>query len=220
MSDEMGCVTGVVKKVERIKISSKRYDITVSKNHNFFANGLCVHNCSSSYFLHKTKRWGVSSWMFGVCSRNIWMKTKDNSNYWGIAKKYDLEKRLCSLKEEVVVQGEICGPKIQGNKYGLKENDFFVFNVLMNGKRFSANGVQSFCRQLGLKTVPYLKTNSVIVIKNAGSIGDVVREMVAYADAKSVLADVPREGIVCRLSDNPYVSFKIINPNFLLKYGE
>jgi len=29
----------------------------------------------------------------------------------------------------VVIQGEGCGPKIQKNKYNLKELEFFVFNV-------------------------------------------------------------------------------------------
>jgi hypothetical protein len=46
-----------------------------------------------------------------------------------------------------------------------------------------------------------------------------IPEMVEYAKGKSILADVPREGIVVR-SYKKMVSFKVINPDFLLKYEE
>jgi hypothetical protein len=35
-----------IKKITKIKNISKKYDISVSGNHNFFANGILVHNCS------------------------------------------------------------------------------------------------------------------------------------------------------------------------------
>jgi hypothetical protein len=35
-----------IKSIKKVKTSSKRYDLTVSKNHNFFANGVLVHNCT------------------------------------------------------------------------------------------------------------------------------------------------------------------------------
>ena len=45
----------IVEKVKDIEYSGKKgtYDITVSKNDNFFANGIVTHNCS---FLHKARR--------------------------------------------------------------------------------------------------------------------------------------------------------------------
>ena len=176
---------------------------------------------SATYSLHKTKRWGMPSWIFVVCSRNLWLKTKDNSAYWGIAKKYDLENKLRVLRSEVVIQGEICGPKIQGNKYGLKEDDLFVFTVIENDVKYSPLAMTAFCDRLGLKTVPIIASSIVPSIKPETPLGDVVRAWVAYAGGPSKLnKDVPREGIVVRLIENPNVSFKIINQEFLLRFGE
>lgn len=36
-----------IKSIKKIKTTSKRYDLTIAKNHNFFANGMLVHNCSA-----------------------------------------------------------------------------------------------------------------------------------------------------------------------------
>lgn len=36
-----------IKSIKKIKTPSKRYDLTIAKNHNFFANGILVHNCSA-----------------------------------------------------------------------------------------------------------------------------------------------------------------------------
>lgn len=36
-----------IKSIKKIRTPSKRYDLTVAKNHNFFANGILVHNCSA-----------------------------------------------------------------------------------------------------------------------------------------------------------------------------
>jgi hypothetical protein len=36
-----------IKTIKKVKTPSKRYDLTVAKNHNFFANGVLVHNCSA-----------------------------------------------------------------------------------------------------------------------------------------------------------------------------
>jgi len=47
---------------------------------------------------------------------------------------------------------------------------------------------------------------------------DITQSIINMSDAKSVLYDVPREGLVWRLIDNPTISFKAINPNFLLKF--
>jgi hypothetical protein len=46
---------------------------------------------------------------------------------------------------------------------------------------------------------------------------DNVEEALEYSKGTSQLYDTPREGIVCRNSDNN--SFKAINPEFLIKYN-
>jgi ATP-dependent RNA circularization protein (DNA/RNA ligase family) len=113
------------------------------------------------------------------------------------------------------VQGEIIGSKIQGNKYNRDGNEFYVFNVYQydQGRRVSFRQEQQvlFCDKLGLNTVPRLKYNE--------SIGTSIPELVENAKGKSVLADVIREGVVYRNYEHN-ISFKVINPDFLLKYSE
>ena len=177
---------------------------------------------SATFFYHKVRRWGFPSWMFGVCSRNIWLKKKDNSNYWKIAEKLNLEHIFSEFNKELVLQGEIAGPAIQKNKYGLKEIDLFVFNVIIDGKKCSVEEMEKFCFEFGFKTVPilYRSLDSNLMFGNLIEVKDVVQALVKFSTARSLMADIPREGIVVRLIDNPNVSFKAINPEFLLKFGE
>lgn len=59
---------------------------------------------------------------FGVCSRN-WELTPSNTNlYWNIASEYEMEK---IVPEGYAIQGEIIGPKIQGNPYKLQRPQLF-----------------------------------------------------------------------------------------------
>jgi ATP-dependent RNA circularization protein (DNA/RNA ligase family) len=63
---------------------------------------------------------------------------------------------LCGQLKGFVLQGELCGPKIQKNLMGLTENDLFVFNVvdLQTQRRFSHVGMTKILEGTGLKTVP------------------------------------------------------------------
>lgn len=110
---------------------------------------------SFSAFVERTRKWGMTKLKFGVCSRNIRIGNPDNSNYWKMAKKYDLEHKLLSLnKAGIVLQSEIVGGKVQGNKYALPELDMYVFNVIENGERYSLEKMIEFCKQYGFKYVP------------------------------------------------------------------
>ena len=62
---------------------------------------------------------------FHVCSRNLELKNTETSVYWQIARKYKLEEQM---RSGTCLQGEICGPGIQGNPAGLNELSFFKFN--------------------------------------------------------------------------------------------
>jgi len=174
---------------------------------------------SGSFFTHKVRKWGFPSWEFGVCSRNVWLKTENNSNYWKVAKKYDLENKMKSFKEEMVIQGEILNTNVQGNKYKVTEPMFYVFNIVENGVRLPLQSMLARCSELGLTPVP-LVCDSFIPnchwLDKVENTQAIVQEIVKMSDGKSVLLNIPREGIVWRLVDNPQVSFKAINPTFLL----
>lgn len=174
---------------------------------------------SGTFFTYYKKVWGRTKKCFSCCSRNIWLKTKNNSNYWKIADQLELEKKLKGLEDLYSIQGEICGEGIQGNKYKIKGIDLYVFNVIKNGTRLSLNDVITFCEDNGLKFVPIVD-ECFVPAKEIGenkTVQEVVNYMVELSKGKSKLFDRTREGIVCRVKTNPLISLKVINPDFLLE---
>lgn len=175
---------------------------------------------SFTCFTHKIKKWGIPRLTFGVCSRNLWLKTPHKCNYWDVAIKYDLEKKLLKLGKEIVIQGEILNTNVQGNKYKVTEPMLFVFTIVENGRRYSLSEMSEFCFNNELHMVPVVHMSYIPSAHiKATEQSDIIKEMVNYSIGKSALRnDVYREGIVCRLNDNPKISFKVINPEFLLKF--
>jgi hypothetical protein len=180
---------------------------------------------SATYFIKKKNRF-VN--VFGVCSRSIYKKTKDNSYYWQIAIKEDIEKKLKEiqkiLKCDICIQGEIIGPKIQKNKYNRKELEFYVFNIFNITKQKYASGDDvRFLSNFGFKMVPILSEIDGISLQIIGEkLPHTIDEIVKKSKGPSALnPDIPREGIVVRdYYDQKKLSFKCINPDFLLKFGE
>ena len=156
----------------------------------------------------------IKEYKFVVCSRNMTNNDK-KSLYWKIAEKYGIEN---ILKQEpyLTIQGEQGDTKIQGNKYGITEPRLWVFNVINHetGYHYNYAEIVEFCFMYGLEPVPFLGSGSL------SSFGTTVPEIVEYSKGKSVLADIPREGVVFRAVKNgqKLLSFKAINPEFLLKY--
>ncbi len=167
---------------------------------------------SGTYAYYKRK--------FYVCSRNIWLSIKNDSNYWKISDKYNI---LSILKNEykqntlnLGIQGEIVGPGIQGNKYELPEIDLFVFNIYDINQQtyFNELEIELFCKKYGLKMVPVL---GFFMLDNIPT----TDYFVELSRGKSILdLAILREGIVIRTTADKSISFKAINPDFLEKYKE
>jgi len=176
-----------------------------------------VDGQSGTYFLVKKPKKFLffnGGYEFGVCSRNLHLPKEDNSSYWTIAKQYNIKKVLEDIignNQFVVLQGEILGTGIQGNKYKINGYDFYAFNLIYPDKTidsFTANLILSdYC----IKFVPILNMNF--------EIKSTIPEMVEYAKGKSTLLPIDREGIVIRNYEKG-ISFKVINPDFLLKNDE
>lgn len=163
---------------------------------------------------------------FGICSRNLWMDEADESNVLArVAKKLALEEKLraarVKLGHDVAIQAEVIGPGIQKNKYGLKEVTLRVFSVLnVDAYRLVDHPTKiAVLAEMGLEPVPQLGT---VVLDHT------VDQLVALSEGTSVLnPQIQREGIVLRPLVEEYdediggrLSFKAINPKFLLKYDE
>jgi len=149
----------------------------------------------------------------GICSRNLGLSKTEDSNYSKMYKKYDLENVLPRIKKSlgaktVVLQGEIAGPGVQGNKYKLEELECFIFNVITNEKKIPLMDVETLLQENNLKQVPILETGYTLP--------ETIKEVVDKSKGKSVLYNRKREGLVIR-SEDYQISFKVINPEFLLE---
>src|SRR5262249_36958083 len=142
-----------------------------------------------------------------------------------VSRTLKLEEKLRQARErlghDVALQAEVIGPGIQKNKYALKAVTLRVFNVLnVDAYRLLDHGAMlTVLAELGLEAVPQLGT---VVLNHT------VDELVAFSEGASVLNPlVQREGVVLRPLAEEHdediggrLSFKAINPRFLLKFDE
>jgi hypothetical protein len=175
---------------------------------------------SGTFFVIRNPKKGLfqKKWIFGVCSRNFQLIKEDNSSYWTIAKQLDLKAKMidfCKVANTgLIYQGEIIGSKIQGNKYNRTGFELYIFNIMLynGGKTTYLNQglLNDFCSKMGLLHVPDIERMKLL---------PTTPEMVNHAKGNSLLAPVLREGVVMRNYETG-ISFKVINPDFLLKYSE
>lgn len=162
---------------------------------------------SGTFFLERRGR----KFEFGVCSRNIHLSRPDSSSYWAIARKYNIEsvlKQLIGKFDRIVLQGEIVGPSIQGNKYKVNQFDFYAFNLIYPTGKVPTDEMTVMLKRCGIKSVP--------VVESSYRLPQSIADVVEYVKSNSVLAPVKREGCVFR-SYSRNISFKCINPEFLLQ---
>lgn len=148
-----------------------------------------------------------------------------NSVWWNVAKKYNLESIL-KENPNLVIQGECGDTKVQGNKYGITEPTMWVFNIIDHEKNYHFDWLEisQFCRKYNLQQVPLITKNKTQgwghVTCKLSDLGSTVQELVEFSKGKSVInPSVEREGIVVRCIENgkKLLSFKVINPNFLIQ---
>lgn len=150
-----------------------------------------------------------------VCSRNLRLWKKDNSSYWAVSNKYDIENILKDLigdNKFIAIQGECVASNVQGNKYHVTNPDLYVFNLVYPSGRIDSIKAREICTKNGLKFVP-------IIDESVSLKGMTVNEVLDYAHGTSKLYDTLREGVVFRSLDGKQ-SFKAVDPLFLLKHDE
>jgi len=156
-----------------------------------------------------------------ICSRN--KRITDETEVWAVIdKKYGLEKIIKDLfvtlgeQESLVIQGEIIGPKIQGNKYKLTEPKFFMFNLIIDGIKVNYYSVY----EKVLHLIPVVPVLDVFHIDGDKNVDDILN----IATFKSnVNKDTLAEGLVFRTFDENEVvvdSFKAVSPQFLISNKE
>lgn len=236
--------------IENYESNSKRYDIEVENNHNFFANNILVHNCQSlsrtleSFrdieFGIEEKTNGSSCSIFyrtnpytnepeqGVCSRNLELRLDQEGNaFIDTVKLEGWLDHLSELGMNIAIQGELVGPKLQGNIYKLSNYKIFVFDVwFIDEQRYATRNerleILEKLKDLGVEVnqVPYL---------GSGPLPEDILDVLKWAEGKSSVSTlgpnqrVEREGIVFKsahLVDGQIMSFKAISNKYLLNERE
>jgi hypothetical protein len=183
-----------------------------------------LEGMSATYVLKKKKVGWFTTYEFLVCSRNrrTYEDERAFSVYWEMAKKYDIKKKLMvamGCYDCICLQGEIVGPKIQKNIYGLSEPDLYLYTVQLDGQKLPYIQAMEFAYTLDMKFVPIVGCRKKLKNKD-------VESLVELSKGKSRLADVEREGLVFReeklsaFSKEEYLahSFKVINPDYLIQH--
>ena len=174
---------------------------------------------SCTYAVERIKR-HKDKFQFIVCSRNVRINDREQacyhqSNiYWELADKYEIEKVLTEFAvknklNRVVLQGEGVG-NVQNNPYKLSENRLYVFNLIVEGRRYGTLEMAAFCKKHHLMSVP--------IIDDAYELPKTMEEIKADADGFSQInPKVRREAFVYRTLDGTK-SFKNVSRLYLLKH--
>jgi len=236
----MDFVLDEVESVEDYSCDSLRYDITVEDNHNFFANGILVHNCQnlstefSEWVGDVNDRESQLSWEVtekldgssmtvyvnqddsGVCSRNLNLLESEGNTYWRIARSRGLIEKILSTGRNIALQGELIGEGIQGNPYKISGQDFYLFDIydIDAGEYMLPRDRQQLAQDLDIQCVP--------VIAHSASLYDTlgiktVDAVLGFAEGASTLMNkTEREGVVFKCTTRQ-LSFKAISNRFLLR---
>ena len=219
--------TSWISKTDEERIQTKMYVLEKYKGRTLDVSEK-IDGQSATYLL-KPYKGLFTKWDFQVCSRNLQVDETGSSTYAFVNKKYSMREKCQKLLEVakkdypmlkyVGIQGEILAPKVQKNKYKKTEPCFYVFNIILgfDDKKFKCGNdmVVKYCSEIGLDTVPMLPK---FVLE-----GQTVDDMVELSRFKSTMLNIDAEGKVYRVIDGMgFVedSFKVINPDFLVKNGD
>jgi RNA ligase (TIGR02306 family) len=150
----------------------------------------------------------------GVCSRNLDLKRDEANTFWMVAIREQLIEKIRQTGRNLALQGELIGEGIQKNPYGIKGQDFRLFDIydIDRGDYMTPLERRVFVATHGIKHVPVIATEEVIEYGVAG--------LLTMAEGKSVLSNAEREGFVfkCNVFGGP--TFKAISNKFLMKGGD
>ena len=210
---------------------------------------VCAENVLPEYIKREQNEWyasiklggtsctgGLFDDAFLIGGRTQWYK--DENMYTTTVKKYgDIEAKAREYLHRtgmyVVFLGELCGSGIQSNRLGLKEKEWFIFNIFVSTtgkydsyKKLDLIRMLNMCRLFNLQPVPIIDSKDKFDFKTGDSIDVMVENLLKYADNfkyRTYFEDASpnqvAEGLVFRLNDMTN-SFKVVSNKFLLKGGE
>jgi len=192
-----------IKKTDQERIQNLKRDLEVWKNKTVWEVTEKLDGSSMTAYLRDED--------FGVCSRNLDLKSDEKNSFWTMAIKLNLEAKMRDLGSNIAIQGELIGPSIQGNKYNLTEHQFRVFDVfdIDAYSYYDAQRRDEVCDVLGLLHCPVLDAEHTI--------NQDIDGILLMSEGFSVLNEkAQREGLVFKSISDPNISFKAISNKFLL----
>lgn len=160
---------------------------------------------------------------FGMHSRNTTLDepSPDTARYFFVKDKFEIERKMIELGLNIAIQGEVIGPKINGNRMKLTEYDYSVFNIydIDNQSYLNWSTVIDITTRLGLNTVPVIFEGCADQLElTVDAFLELAKKQLYVSDEnpkKCVLA----EGIVVKtIDDGPRISFKVVSNEYLLKH--
>jgi len=219
-----GSFPDFIPKTDEIRIQSSPSILTKNLKEPFYFTEK-LDGSSATYFYNSNlsgKKFGIFNKDlgdgFGVCSRNLRLIHKDNSNWWKYALDSDMEYIVRTMSRHlgfnIAIQGELIGPGIQENKYKRNTLEFYCYNIFnIDAQIYVSFGEKyTVCEKFGVPTVPLV---AMYYLNEEFT----VPYLINLSKRESVLKrDVLAEGIVGRNVKNDSISFKVINPEWLLKH--
>ncbi|WEM34490.1 hypothetical protein [Xanthomonas phage X1] len=168
----------------------------------------------------------------GVTSRNLDLKLEQEGNtFIDVAKASGIFDALTAwiarfnqddFIPRIAIRGELIGPGVQGNIYGLTAHRFMIYDVFAHDHYLTPLGrhvfLEEFIKPFAGKNVGYVHTLFTMT-RGEYATKESYKEFLGKATGKSILADTLREGIVYK-SDIQHrgdvFSFKAISPEYLL----
>ena len=162
---------------------------------------------------------------FHVCGHNYEYKDDGKCSFYEFVNRRGYREAMERFMKErgirtLTIQGEFCAPGIQSNRLKLKNPEWYVFTVMIDGERVGLNKMTFAVGEMGMEMVP-LEEVGVDLPHHYPTVEAVLeRAEGCYPNGGQ------KEGIVVRTIEPKYcavigapLSMKVINNRYLLKEG-
>ena len=161
--------------------------------------------------------------VFHVTGHNYEYKDDGKNGLYEYLKARDFEGKMRRLVKEkgyrsLTLQGEFCGEGIQKNRLRLKKPEWYVFTVLIDGRRVGLYEMEAVIKALGAVMVPLEEVGNGLDLKYPTVEDLLLRADGSYPNGgkKEGIVIRPVEPVFCPLVSGP-LSMKVVNNKYLLK---
>ena len=165
---------------------------------------------------------------FGVCSRNLELLEEEGNSLWKLARTLQVEEKLRALGGNHALQGEIVGEGIQKNIYKLRGQAVYFFDLFDSDahRHMAPDHAFSIFRDMGLHHVPVVEEQWSMIVDVDALVRSATRKSLlnpqAWAEGIVFRCPLPAGEVIVteKLVYKDRVSFKVINPEFLLAHSD